>query len=78
MYEGEEPTIYVLGVPFLGCSFLLLKIDVNKVSEFDEIESIDEVAEKLDASMENDYSIIIHLDFSFSTFSQYLTNFSVS
>ena len=53
LYEGEGPTIYVLGVSFMGCAFLLLNIDVNKVSEFDEIESIDEAAEKLDASMEN-------------------------
>lgn len=53
LYDGEEPTIYVLGVPFMQCAFLLLNIDINKVSEFDEIESIDEAAEKLDASMEN-------------------------
>ena len=53
LYEGEEPTIYVLGVPFMGCAFLLLNIDVDKMSDFDEIDSIDEAAEKLDASMEN-------------------------
>lgn len=54
MYDGEEPTIYVSGVPFMQCAFLLLNIEVNKVSEFDEIKSIDEAAEKLDASMENE------------------------
>lgn len=53
LYDGEEPTIYVLGVPFMQCAFLLLNIEVNKVSQFDEIDSIDEAAEKLDASMEN-------------------------
>lgn len=53
LYDGEEPTIYMLGVPFMQCAFLLLNIEVNKVSEFDEIDSIDEAAEKLDASMEN-------------------------
>ena len=53
LYDGEEPTIYVSGVPFMQCAFLLLNIEVNKVSEFDEIDSIDEAAEKLDASMEN-------------------------
>ena len=54
LYDGEEPTIYVSGVPFMQCAFLLLNIEVNKVSEFDEIKSIDEAAEKLDASMENE------------------------
>ena len=53
LYEGEEPTIYVLGVPFMQCAFLLLNISVDKISDFDEIDSIDEAAEKLDASMEN-------------------------
>jgi hypothetical protein len=53
LYDGEEPTIYVLGVPFMQCAFLLLNIEGNKVTDLDEIESIDEAAEKLDTSMEN-------------------------
>jgi hypothetical protein len=51
--EDEETVICVSRARFMQCSFLLLNIDVDEMSTFDEIESIDEAAEKLDASMED-------------------------
>ena len=38
---------------FLTCKYLLLDIPVDKANEFDEIDSIDEAAEKLDHSQHN-------------------------
>jgi len=52
--EGEETTIYVRGQAFIQCAFLLLNINVNKMTDLNEIESIDEAAEKLDTSMEDE------------------------
>ncbi|MBD3197389.1 MAG: hypothetical protein GF317_20200, partial [Candidatus Lokiarchaeota archaeon] len=52
--EKGKTNIYVNGEEFRQCKFLLLNIPVNKVSEFDEIESIDEAAERLDRSMEGE------------------------
>lgn len=53
MYDDDGITrIYVSGTPFIQCKFLLLNINVDEVSALDEIESIDEAAEMLDASME--------------------------
>lgn len=54
MYDDGITRIYVSGTPFTQCKFLLLNIDVDEISALDEIESIDEAAEKLDASMENE------------------------
>ena len=48
--EGEHTNIYVDGVLFQQCKFLILNIPIEKVSSFDKIDSIDEVAEKLDSS----------------------------
>ena len=50
--KGKETFIYVKGEKFIQCKYLLLNIPVDKVSSFDEIESIDEAAELLDKSLE--------------------------
>jgi len=44
--------IYVLGKRFKHCKFLLIKVPVDEISSFDELESIDEASERLDKSME--------------------------
>ncbi|KKN53038.1 hypothetical protein LCGC14_0606270 [marine sediment metagenome] len=49
--EKEETIIYVAHTPFMQCAFLLLNINIEEASTFDDIESIDEAAEKLNASM---------------------------
>ncbi len=50
--EEKKTNIYVKGRLFRQCKFLLLTIPVDKISSFDEIESIDEAAERLDRSLE--------------------------
>lgn len=50
--ERGKTNIYVKDQLFNQCKFLMLNIPVSKISSFDEIESIDEAAEKLDASLE--------------------------
>jgi hypothetical protein len=50
--EGDEAVIYVEGERFLQCKKLIINIPVNKISSFDEIESIDEALERLDKSEE--------------------------
>ncbi len=51
--EGRYTTIiFTGGEKFLQCKFLLMPIPVDKISSFSEISSIDEAAEKLDASLE--------------------------
>ncbi len=50
--EGKESHIYVAGKRFRQCKFLLIDIPKNDISSFDEIESIDAVAERLDHSFE--------------------------
>jgi len=50
--EGKDTVIYVAGNRFQQCKYLLLNIPIDKVSTFDEIDSIDEAAEKLDKSLE--------------------------
>jgi len=50
--EGRTTNIYVKGVLFQQCKFLLLNIPVDEMVSFDDIDSIDEAAEKLDRSME--------------------------
>ncbi len=51
--EYWETVIYVNKKRFDQCKFLLLDIPIEKIKTFDEIESIDEAAEKLDRSLEN-------------------------
>jgi len=50
--EFWETIIYVKGERFDQCKFLLLDIPIEEIKTFDEIESIDEAAEKLDRSLE--------------------------
>lgn len=51
-FKDNKTYIYVKGELFRQCKFLMLNIHVEEVSSFDDIESIDEVVEKLDSSME--------------------------
>ncbi|KKN00084.1 hypothetical protein LCGC14_1141370 [marine sediment metagenome] len=51
--EGGNSNIYLKGELFQQCKYLLLEIPVNNISTFEEIESIDEIAEKLDKNLEN-------------------------
>ena len=50
--EEEKTVIYVGNREFWHCTFLLLNIPIEKISSFDEIESIDEVSQRLDKSLE--------------------------
>ena len=50
--ENEKTNIYINDILFRQCKFLLLAIPVENLSSFDEIESIDEAAEKLDRTIE--------------------------
>jgi len=50
--EGGKTNVYINDELFHQCRILLLNIPVSDVSRFDEIESIDEAAEKLDWSLE--------------------------
>ncbi len=53
---NNKTNIYIAGKNFRQCKFLLLDIPVKKVSTFDELQSIDEAAERLDRSMEGNRS----------------------
>ena len=53
-FEGKKIAIYILGEKFQQCKYLLINIPVDVVSTFDEIQSIDEAAEKLDRTMKRD------------------------
>jgi len=50
--EYGNTNIYVGGNLFKQCKYLLLDLPVSNITDYNEIESIDEVAEKLDRSME--------------------------
>ena len=50
--ENKATTIYVDGKQFIQCKFLLLNIPLDKVRDFDDIESIDEAAERLNHDLE--------------------------
>ncbi len=52
--ENGKTIIYVAGKLFRQCKYLLLEIPVDEVGSFDEIQSIDEAAEMLDHTMENE------------------------
>ncbi len=53
--EGGRTNIYVNNRLFRQCMYLLLNIPVDKIEDYDEIESIDEAAIKLNRSMERDH-----------------------
>ncbi len=48
----QKTKIYINGVFFRQCKFLLLNIPVEKINYLDDIKSIDEASERLDESME--------------------------
>ena len=50
--ENNRTNIYVNGKRFTQCKFLLLNIPIDKVKELDDIESIDEAAERLNHVLE--------------------------
>ena len=56
--EKGKTNIYINGQYFKQCLFLLLNIPVDKVSSFNDIESIDEASTKLSRKMENNHNII--------------------
>ncbi len=51
--ENHETIIYVNSKRFNQCKFLMLNISYDRITAFNDIESIDEVASKLDKSLEN-------------------------
>ncbi|MFX1324422.1 MAG: hypothetical protein ACFE8N_05665, partial [Promethearchaeota archaeon] len=53
--EGGRTNIYVNNRRFIQCMYLLLNIPVDKIDQYDEIESIDEASVKLDRSMERNH-----------------------
>lgn len=52
--ENKKTIIYVDNEKFKQCKYLLLKIVVEEMQSFNDIESIDEVAERLDKTLEGD------------------------
>jgi hypothetical protein len=50
--EDEKTNIYISGELFRQCKYLLIDIPIENVSSLDELESIDETAEKLDHTLE--------------------------
>ena len=50
--EDSKTNIYVLGELFIQCKYLLMNIPIQDIERYDEINSIDEAAEKLDKSLE--------------------------
>jgi len=59
--ENKATTIYVDGKQFIQCKFLLLNIPPEKVRDFDDIESIDEAAERLNHDLEYQNKINIKI-----------------
>jgi len=55
--EQGRTNVYVKNRQFRQCMFLLLNIPVDRVRDYDMIDSIDEAAEKLDRSMERDHRV---------------------
>jgi Leucine-rich repeat (LRR) protein len=51
--EYERTNIYIKGKLFQQCAYLLINIPLDKAHSFDDINSIDEAAERLDHSLEN-------------------------
>jgi len=56
--EGGKTNIYVKNRRFMQCMYLLLNISVDRIEDYDEIESIDEAATKLDRSMERNHNTV--------------------
>lgn len=52
-----ETAIYLKGERFNQCKFLLIEIPIDRIASFDEIESIDDAAERLDRSLEGNRRI---------------------
>ena len=52
--ERGKTRVYIAGQAFIQCKFLLLNIPITDLQSFDEIDSIDEVAEKVDGSKEKE------------------------
>ncbi|KKK42096.1 hypothetical protein LCGC14_1840820 [marine sediment metagenome] len=57
-FEGGRTNIYVKNRIFQQCMYLLLNLRVDQIEDYEEIDSIDEAAEKLDRTMERDHGII--------------------
>ena len=57
--EDNKTNIYINGQLFRQCSFLMINIPIEEVSSFDDIESIDEVIERLDKGLERQRTITI-------------------
>lgn len=51
--DGYKTQIYVNGIEFVQCKFLLINIPVDEVVSFEDIKSIDEAADNLDHSLED-------------------------
>ena len=50
--ENGKTNIYINNQKFIHCKFLLLSVNIEELKSLNEIESIDEAAEKLDKSLE--------------------------
>ena len=50
--EDGKTNVYVNGEEFIQCKYLLLNVPAQDIGLYDEIDSIDEVAEKLDKSLD--------------------------
>jgi hypothetical protein len=50
--EEKDTVIYILGKKFRQCKYLLLNIPIKKIASLDELDSIDEIREKLDHLLE--------------------------
>ncbi|NVM36011.1 MAG: hypothetical protein HWN81_10470 [Candidatus Lokiarchaeota archaeon] len=59
--ENKATNIYVDGKQFIQCKFLLLNIPPDKVRDFDDIESIDEAAQRLNHDLEYQNKIKIKI-----------------
>ncbi|KKL81296.1 hypothetical protein LCGC14_1996190, partial [marine sediment metagenome] len=54
--ENGKTNIYVTGKLFKQCKYLLIKIPISDIASFEDIESIDEAAKRLNHSLENNIS----------------------
>ncbi len=50
--ENNESIIYVKGKRFMHCKYLLLNLPLEKVTSVEDLQSIDEMADSLDSSLE--------------------------
>lgn len=56
--EDGSTNIYLNDILFTQCKYVLLNIPIEKITSFDEIESIDDAYEQLDKTLENGNEII--------------------